>query len=134
MNFDDAPFFNQSFCLENVGFLDAEMQEVIEEFAYQKLLYRQVASAALKSILVKLARRFTVKEGQEKIDAVLDYVHTHYHQMIDSADVARAAGYHPVHVNRLVKRHTGLALKQYVIEYRMRQARHMLINTDKTVA
>jgi AraC-like DNA-binding protein len=54
--------------------------------------------------------------------------------MITNQTIAERFHYHPDHINRIVLSYTGMTLKQYIINLRIRRAVDLLINTDADIS
>lgn len=73
-------------------------------------------------------------KGSESINIILDYIHNHYHDDIDNNILSSVVGYHPYHLNRLMKTYTGTTLRQYLINYRIEAAKRYLRETNMQIA
>lgn len=71
---------------------------------------------------LEFSRSFTAKHYKR----VLDYIATHFSQNISLEDMAKQAGISPYHFSRLFKRTVGESPHQFVMAYRVEQARKML--------
>ncbi|HHU33496.1 MAG TPA: response regulator [Clostridia bacterium] len=69
-------------------------------------------------------------EHNKYVDKALNYIHEHYNEAISLADVAGQVHRSPEHFSRLFKEVTGENFSVYLINYRLIQARHLLVNTD----
>ncbi len=132
--FEDSVVFNNSFCLQNIDFIQKEINEILYEFRCKKRYYHESASAVLKEVFIKLARYFTLSLRETKVDSVLEYIHMHYNESLDNEGLAKFSGYHPSYLNSLIKQTTGVSLKQYIIKLRLEEAQQMLISTNQSVS
>ena len=102
--------------------------------------------ATLLSILVNLAaesdarRLSTVKvmpvcrvADQQRLDIIFRYLHTHFHEEIDFADLARELRVDQTSLCRFFKRATGRTMTVYVNELRVGAAAELLMDTDESV-
>ncbi|MBO7169862.1 MAG: helix-turn-helix transcriptional regulator, partial [Clostridia bacterium] len=53
---------------------------------------------------------------------------------LTNESIAKAMNYHPYHINRVVKKDTGYALRTYIIEYRLSVAKNLLLTTKNTIS
>ncbi len=132
--FTDTTFFNRSFMLADILFVNKDLNEIVNELYYKKLFYMENASTYLKKVFIKLSRYFTNSLKKTQIDSVLEYIHENFMQGIDNKSLSQISGYHPVYLNQLVKQITGVTIKQYIINFRIDQAQQMLLYTDKSIS
>lgn len=69
----------------------------------------------------------------EQIRQLVDYIHEHYDQDISLQHCADWLGMNTFQVSRLFKKHTGQNFVDYVIHFRIEQAKRMLIDTDMRI-
>ena len=114
---------------------ESKINLITDEFAKKKLGYDAICSAVLKEIIADAARGalINVPENSWKIEKAVQYIEQHYDSDISNADLAAIAGYHPYHLNRLMKNTTGMTLHQYILNIRLEQAKDLLLNTDMPV-
>lgn len=115
---------------------DRRTEELIKEigtlFSTRPPLYREESGALLKQIITRAARKMKeeTKDEPKEISAILAYIREHYREPITNALVADQFKYHPNHLNRMFKAHMGTSLHNYVISYRLKIAKELLIGTD----
>lgn len=88
------------------------------------------------AILAELGRRRDGGEARVPQWALVarDYVEASFHGPVRLAEIAHAAGVHPVHLSRAFPRHFGCTLTTYVRRLRLEEARRALVATDDSVA
>ena len=103
----------------------------LQKIAY----YKHSASAHLKLALIELLREANNDKSDYKlISAVQTYVRENYSNAeLDNQAIARHFGYHPYHVNRLMKLHAKQTLHGYLMDYRLRMAKNYLRTTALNV-
>lgn len=74
--------------------------------------------------------------GQEgcRGDEIIKFLTQNYMRNITNQDIARCFHYHPDHINRIVYSYTGMTLKQYIIDLRIRAAIDLLLHTDLDIS
>lgn len=133
-NFEDTVFFNSPITLSSPS-SESTVLKIIEEFSAKKIFYKTVCSSLMILALTDIARTCTVGEsGNERIGKALEYIRLHIEKNISNGDIAREVGYHPYHLNRLMKKYTGKTTRQYLIDLRLENAKNMLSTTDYTVS
>ena len=70
---------------------------------------------------------------QVRLQSVLSYIHANYMNEISLEDIARQAMLSKSSLLNLFKRNLHITPINYLIEYRLKQAAELLINTEKTV-
>lgn len=71
-----------------------------------------------------------IDNNNQFIEKALLYIHEHFDKVISLADVASQVYRSPEYFSRLFKEVTGENFSIYLINYRLTQARTLLINTD----
>jgi AraC-like DNA-binding protein/quercetin dioxygenase-like cupin family protein len=79
------------------------------------------------------ARRKVESSDRDRIERVLDYLHTHYRERIAVGALADVAALSPSGFHRLFRRHTQLTLTEYVAELRIGQACALLVGSERPI-
>ena len=102
--------------------------DIIREFDAVNAFSEEMCGTWLKEILI-LAVRIHTEGGssvQSRIEAILEHIHTHYHEPLTNTELARQFSYHPNYISQLVKQRTGKSLHRYLLEYRIQRAIKLL--------
>ena len=67
------------------------------------------------------------------VEALDDYIRENAGEDLSNTEIGAVFGYHPFYVSQMLKKKRGITLKQYIIAFRLRMARDMLLHTDKTI-
>ena len=135
VGFDDYASLNKAIVVKNMDYLSEQIKLVVNEFIYKKKLYDAAASAAFKNIIISIVREMNDdKKSMDAIEKMLDYIHRNYSENIDNRTLSDMVGYHPYHLNRLMKNATGTTLHQYLINFRIDAAKRYLRDTDYQVS
>ncbi len=130
----DLPFALSAPAVRPMPALAPLLSDCANAFAERRLLYRERASAYLKLCLLHIAEEKAEVNTQLGV-RILDYVHKHFEKSnLTNEEIAAVFGYHPYHITRVVKKETGMSLRNYVIHYRLRVAKDLLLTTRHTVA
>jgi AraC-like DNA-binding protein len=100
--------------------------------------HEEACAALLRLVLVELERIATpaaVPEpsGLSLVRQALTYIENHCLQPLSLASVARAVGRSGPHVASTVRQGTGRTVGEWILEYRMAEARRRLRGTDERV-
>lgn len=92
-------------------------------------------SATLKLIMIRLAEKTDERALPSRMVKNLDlYIRENRKDEISNTEIGAIFGYHPFYVSNKLKEAKGITLRQYIIAYRMKLAKSMLENTQKSVA
>lgn len=69
-----------------------------------------------------------------QLRSIFAFIETHYKEAIGLTEIAQNFGYTPSYLTSLVRRLTGKTLYQWIVQRRMFAARHLLLETNLTVA
>lgn len=110
--------------------------EACAELFLKKLDYfRHSASAHLKLALIELLCESKGKHsGYKLIRSIGEYVRSNYRDPdLTNNSIAEVFNYHPYHLNRLMRAHTGKTLHGYLTDYRLHIAKNLLKTTRLNV-
>lgn len=123
------------FSLLSNRFLIDAVWEMIREYRYGKIGAEKICDALLMTLLENI-QRMGQKSGEGKRDLakeILDYIANNLHRNITHEELTKVFSYHKNSINRLLVRETGLSLKNYVIELRIRKASELLKYSSKSI-
>lgn len=129
----DAVLLNNIFVLKHASEFYKYIREITHEFTNHKIYYREKTGAQLKELLISLCRK---KESvsDNSLDKVIEYIHAHYNEEITNSFLGELAGFHEYYLNRIFLKQTGLSLHKYLIQFRLKEARRLLLNTDLSIS
>lgn len=73
------------------------------------------------------------QEISSMLSPALDYIHSHYTEEIDLDLLASLCTISGSHFIRSFKKHLGYTPHEYLLQYRLRQAKHLLQSTDNSI-
>jgi AraC-like DNA-binding protein len=91
----------------------------------------------LKQLLILAVRSATLgadKAPRKTVNVVISYIQSHYMENLSNADIGQALNFHPNYLNRLMIKHAGRSLHQYLLYYRLTKALDKLQSTTLSVA
>ncbi len=114
------------------------LQALEAELQLRQLGYREAARGYLTLILVKIAR-LTANgnppfQEHPLLVQVFRIIEARYSEPISSADVARAVNKSPSYLTTFVRRLTGRTIMEWISEWRIAEARRLLLQTNENLA
>ncbi len=133
--FEDCDVFNRPLLIENMHKIKNQLVKLVEKFNTVGLYKNEACSAILKEVLTKTASVSSYSETKalSKVDTVLEYLANNYDKDISNADLGSLIGYHSHYINRLMLKHTGITLRQQLINIRLDVAKEMLTQTNTPI-
>jgi len=123
---------------------DAQFRHLFHLFRKRPLGLEALASCAITRILTELvvARAQAGGEVQalhptpypDVIRHSIAFLDAHYFEPLQLDDIAQEATLSSFHFARLFKRSTGLSVMEYLLQVRLRMARHLLLQTAMPVS
>ena len=136
ITFTDFSVLNKPIILHTRQNIQKKAEMIADEFSKKKIGYDSLCSALLKEIIIDSVRcaLLNTELNSSKIDTCIEYIEQNYNRDISNDELAALSGYHPYHLNRLVKNATGMTLHQYLLNLRIKAANDMLLNTNFSVS
>ena len=112
--------------------LEAELQD-------KSLGFTEMVSSLLLQLLIDTARLSAPQICHNPLTShpllpdVFRFIEENYHRQISLCDVAKAVKRSSAYLTDLVRRKTGRTVVNWIIEYRMAEARRLLLSTTYTV-
>ena len=115
--------------------LTEALSECIEIIITKSRYYKEIASSVLKKcLLMLLIEENSLGKNNRLVTSVLEYINRNYADpSLSNKIIAGHFNYHPYYLNKLMKNFTGRTIHQYIIYYRLRMAKDMLLTTDEDV-
>lgn len=118
--------------------LEGWMKLLEEELLQEARGQEEACAALLRLILVELERIATPPQvpdppGLSLARQALTHIEAHCLEPLSLASVARALGRSNAHVASVVRQETGRTVGEWILEYRMAEARRRLRGTDERV-
>lgn len=74
-----------------------------------------------------------VQKNVERLKGVLSYLENHYHEPVSQAQVAKKFYFNREYFSRYFKKYTGMTFTEYLVRYRLHEAKRRLEQTDLRV-
>lgn len=150
-----AELFNPAHVTEHVKFTDFEgfpdkislpddttirqlIYKMIQQFDEQKRFWDLAASGMLQTIIIIVVQKVTQNNagvgGSCKGDEIIRFLTENYMHPLTNEQIAQRFHYHPDYINRIIFSYTGMTLKQYIIDLRIRSAINLLMHSDADIS
>jgi AraC-like DNA-binding protein len=120
----------------------ALFSRILSELYHAEAGYQLAAKASMIELLLLLQRQS--REGvapkrkypelPHPVAEAKRYIDTYYPQRLTLASIAAVAHYHPVHLERLFKRHLQTTVGGYITSLRVRKAKELLRESNTSIA
>ena len=135
VSFSDAELFDAPVFFDNVTFIEPLLREIVSEFQEKRLYYAGKTSTLLKSVLFDLARYSKLdSKSNMLVTQIMQYIDANISRQITNGDLGVYFNYNPNYLNRLMLRHTGKTLHQYVLQQRIALSLKLIQTTNMTIA
>ena len=115
--------------------IESKLQECLLHYSYPTPFSDAVTSAAIKEILCYVAQNSAKQvELPELVQKISIYIRQNYDQELSNSQISSKFGYHSFYLNRIFKKSTGITLHQAVIREKMQIAKHLLKDTNLSIA
>jgi AraC family transcriptional regulator len=141
---DIEPERSQKLCLSLAGpaayFVPGTFDDIRRELVFELHRSDQASRIAIEGLVCLLAartgRRFTLPRSAmpEWFSRAVELIRSEYSCGISLADVATAAGVHPVTMAVAFRRQLGKSVGEYILDLRTAHARQELENTHRPIA
>lgn len=111
------------------------LRQCVENFLQKPVLYRERSSALLKMCLLEFVQQGAMKSAYSDLcEQVLSYIHQNYADTaLTNSTISDNFNYHPYHLSHILKQETGKTLHQYLLYYRLRIAKNLLLTTNYSI-
>jgi AraC-like DNA-binding protein len=118
---------NRMRCLENES---KEHSSGFTEIAHNLLLLCLIDIARMTPVSLLPEAEKHSSQSELLLDKIFRFIRTNYHRQISLCDVAKAVDRSPSYLTDLVRRETGQTVLNWIIRYRLREARRLLEHTN----
>lgn len=135
VSFTDAPLFDKPVYFDNITFIEPALQEIVSEFLEKRLLYAGKVSTLFKSVLFDMARYSLLgNKSNTLVTQIMQYIDGNLSRHITNGEIGAYFNYNPNYLNRLMLRHTGKTLHQYILQQRIALSLKLIQTTNLTIA
>jgi AraC-like DNA-binding protein len=128
------PEFNSPRVMKNAASISGVISESVELFIRREPYYREIASAKIKLALIAMISAVRESRENKLAKRIIEYIRGNFSSPdMTNEKLAAALHYHPYHLNRVMKSHTGKSLREYIVDYRLDMAKNYLITTSDSI-
>lgn len=125
-------YFNDVIVINNQN-LSEKVKKIINLFFYKDEFFCEKASGILKTILIEFISKSNDESISPLAQKIIKYLREHHSENITGNMLSDIFKYHPYHINREIKKATGLSLKTYITSLKIKFAENLLSSTDKSI-
>ena len=129
---NEFEMYETPFVCQKAFFIEDLIKTVVKEFEKKTKYSYEIASSYLKCVILNLAQ-FKNDKDHSLYSKIEEYISQNYASLTSDKDIAKSLNYHPYHISRVLKEHSGLTLHKYVVKYRIKRACELLRNTNLTI-
>ena len=137
VRFSDFEGFSPQLDVRSDATLHNRILEMADTFTRQRKHWQPQINGMFQAFLIRLVQitnqRFYGSREAVGSDDIIQYILNHYHENLPNERLAAHFHYHPDYVSRIVYAYTGLTLRQYIIDLRVRESVMLLISTHLPV-
>ncbi len=110
--------------------IDLDRQSHLDSVRWeQQTVFQEVLMLLAESLQAERPR-----PGEDIADRAASFLRLHYKEQISSRDLASELNFHPVYIARRMQKQFGCSPMEYLIRYRLEQAKRLLLQTDLPIA
>ncbi len=136
--FEDFEGFQERLAVPEDKGLQELIYKMVELFNSRKLYWQMQVNGLFQMFLFSVMQRTIQKKSGLnntcRNDKIIEYLLKNYNTTnLKNCDVAKTFNYHSDYINKIVLKYTGMTIKQYITELRIREAIHLLQNSDISI-
>lgn len=81
-----------------------------------------------------VAKQKKIKIGEEIISQVIQFIHDNYAKNLSNEDIGKQFHFNAQYLNQLMAAHTGVPLRRYMIDLRIKKALDMILNSNMSIS
>jgi AraC-like DNA-binding protein len=134
ISFTDFEGFPDKISLPDDQVIRTKLYDMNNEYNFQKTHWNPYVNGILQAFIILVAQRLTQQglgvKNPGKGDEIVQFLTENYMHGLTNPQVADRFHYHPDYINKIVYAYTGITLKQYIIDLRIRAALNLLVHSD----
>lgn len=138
IEFSDFAGFLPHIKVKNRIIIEDLLRQAEKHFSREGSYSEEKASSRLKEFFTFLAdesvMNFAYDNEKNNNIELIQYVKSNFRNNFTNLEMAHQFGYHPVYLNRMFLKLTGLPIHQYIINLRINEALHLLQTTNHPIS
>ena len=131
----DTPLLSGNVFLPDAKLVRSTLLRLATEYPEKRLHYSDAAQLLLKAALTEAETLYRFGAFQcELVRNIIHYIEEHITEHISNTQISRSFDYSPNYINRLMLRHTGKTLHQYVLQRRLDLSVRLLLSTNTPIS
>ena len=112
------------------------IQQMVKEYQIGRMYSSQICSSLLGALVMKLLQsQITGEMEPDQIKGqILDYIVEHMQEGVTHQELSAAFACHKSTINRILTAATGMSLKNYLIDLRLKKAGELLKYSNKSMS
>ena len=110
-----------------------KLKKIVRLFFYKEKYYKEFSSGILKTALLEIISQSDNENVSVLSKTVIKYLKEHYNENITGDKLSDIFKYHPYHISREIKKATGMSIKTYVMDLKIKASENFLLSTDKSI-
>jgi len=127
--------FRRTYVIPDAIDIGAYVARAVETILNREPYSTENASAIIKLALLSILTSDSHGGGSRGVvNKLTEYIRRNYSSVgLSNEEIAARLHYHPYYLSRVIKSHTGMTLRGYIMDYRLRMAKNYLITTQDSV-
>lgn len=110
-------------------FKNLNLHRILDAVTGKELL--DASFAIIEEVALFLRAHETQQNLGKLVGETVRYIETHYQETLDQKEIAARMGVTPEYLSTQFTKETGTSFSAYIRQYRIRQAKFILVNTDR---
>ena len=140
IRFEDAPALSAPVVLYEAGAIEGMLRMLSTEYYIESDLRDALLSSLMKSILLTIVRAAGENptagssKGSVLTRSIINYIQNHYRENITNERIAELFHFDSSYINRVFRKHTGVSLHAFLVDYRLNMAMDLLRTQNTAVS
>jgi len=139
IEFTDFQGFQPYMDMSDNPIVSEVVMELVNEYQMGKIYSQAYMNGIFGKLLSIIARSVSTKGHCEEnkeilINKVIKYIQDNFDKKISNEDMGAKFNFHPNYLNNLMVTHTGVSLRHFIIDYRVKKAINLLLYSNMTIS
>lgn len=135
--FTDSAILSEVLYIKEMEALQKKLSAILDEHIHKILYYENKTGHMLAQCIFESLRFLKMGDDgirRSPVSHILSYIHANYPTNLTNAAIGERFGYHPNYISFVIKRITGMSLRQYLIHVRLMHAADLLETGSLSIA